>query len=337
MTDDEANWALVKIGLVLFFLTMVVFGCMSQFEQRYDTGSVGVGVSGIVNSYGEIDLKKDLDASKLPDVVKEAYKAGANQKLKGVELQTFVVRHLSQSIRDISTVDLNGDGTTDPILVVPEGDNEHMTFSIRVPDPSQVKKYPKLSNAAAWEDIGTNKSIELVAVTAVPQIESGKLKGMNFESRPNSHFYSSSEYYRSSFASNLFTYMIVRDLFFRPMWFGSPYYGWYGGYYSPYSVRNVHRTRSTKVSKYSSGKSSFGRMTTQSGTIPKRSKNSQMLSKKSFSASKNVRKNIGGKGFGRSASSRSSSRSGFGRSKSRSSSRGWFSSRSSSGGFRWGK
>ena len=60
MTDDEANWALVKIGLVLFFLTMVVFGCMSQFGQRYDTGSVGVGVSGIVNSYGEIDLKKDV-------------------------------------------------------------------------------------------------------------------------------------------------------------------------------------------------------------------------------------------------------------------------------------
>ena len=60
----------------------------------------GVGVSGNVNSYGEIDLSKDLDASKLPDVVKEAYKAGAEQKLKGVKLQTFVVRHLSQSIRD---------------------------------------------------------------------------------------------------------------------------------------------------------------------------------------------------------------------------------------------
>ena len=45
-------------------------------------------------------------------------------------------------------------------------------------------------------------------------------------------------------------------------------------------------------------------MKTQSGTIPKRSKNSQMLSKKSFSASKSVRKNIGGKGFGRSTSSR---------------------------------
>ena len=91
MTDSEANWALVKIGLVLFFLTMVVFGCMSQFGQRYDTGSVGVGVSGIVNSYGEIDLSKDLEASKLPDVVKEAYKAGAKQKLKGVKLQTFVL------------------------------------------------------------------------------------------------------------------------------------------------------------------------------------------------------------------------------------------------------
>ena len=336
MTDGDTNLALVKIALVLFFLTLASVGCISQMGQRYDTGNVGVGVSGIVNSYGEIDLHKDLDASKLPDVLKEAYKAGAKQKLKGVELQSFVVRHLSQSIRDISTVDLNGDGTTDPILVIPEGDSEQMTFSIRVPDPAQVKDYPKLSDASAWQDIGTNKAIELVAITAMPQIESGKMKGMNFESRPNSHFYSNSEYYRSSFTSNLLTYMIVRDLFFRPMWFGPGYYGWYGGYYSPYSVRNVHRSRSSKVSKYSSGKSSFGRMKTNSGSIPKRSKNSQMLSKKSFSASKNVRKNIGGKGFGRTASSRSSSRSGFGRSKSRSS-RGWFSSRSSSGGFRWGK
>ena len=138
MHDSEANWALIKIGLVLFFLTMVVFGCMSQFGQRYDTKSVGVGVSGIVNSYGEIDLSKDLDI-KITGCGQRGLQSWSRAKIEGVKLQTFVVRHLSQSIRDISTVDLNGDGTTDPILVVPEGDNEHMTFSIRVPDPSQVK------------------------------------------------------------------------------------------------------------------------------------------------------------------------------------------------------
>ena len=322
---------IIALVIISFWL---VSGCCSS---RYNTDNIGVGVSGIVNSYGEIDLIKDLDASKLPDVLKQAYVAGAQKKLKGDKLQRFVVRQISQSIREISTIDLNGDGVTDPILVIPEGDDEQMTFSIRVPDPAEVKDYPKFSNAAAWQNIATNKAIEIVALTAVPQVAAGQVKGLNFESRPNPHFYSDTHNYRSSYTSDLLRYMIIRDIFFRPMWFGPSYYGWYGGYYSPYSVRNVHSSRTTRLSKYSSGKSSFGRMTTNSGTLPKRSKNSSMLSKKSFSSSKAVRKNLSGKGFGRSSRSNFSSNRGFGRSSKSKSSRGWFSSRSSSGGFRWGK
>lgn len=325
---------IVTLMLVSFSL-WILGGCCSE---RYDTNNVGVGVSGIVNSYGEIDLSKDLDASKLPDLIKEAYVDGAKKKLKGEDLQRFVVRQLSERIREISTIDLNGDGVTDPVLVIPEGDDEQMTFSIRVPDPAEVPKYPELSNASEWQDIATNKAIEVVALTAMPQVDAGQVKGLDFESRPNPHFYSNSSYYRASHTSDLLRYMIIRDMFFRPMWFGPSYYGWYGGYYSPYSVRSVYNSRTTKLSRYSSGQSNFGRMSTRSGTIPSRSKSSEMLSKKSFSSSQSVRKNLGGKGFGRSNTNfAGGSSKGFGRTSSGKSSRGWFSSSSSSGGFRWGK
>lgn len=333
--DSMSFSRLWLIGLLSVFLLWLQ-GCCSS--DRYSTDNVGVGVSAMLNEFGELDLEKHLDASKLPSMIEECYKEGLQEKKKGEELQRYVVRALSQKLRQISTVDLNGDGTTDPILVVPEGDEEQMTYSIRVPNPEEVKELPKdVKDAGVWEDIAKNKSVELVAVTAVPRTAGQSVKSMEFEARPSSHFYSNPYYYRSSFTSDLLTYMIVRDLFFRPSWYGPSYYGWYGGYYRPYTVRHIHSNRTTTTKRYSSGKTSFGRLTTQSGKIPARSTSSKTASRKSFSASKSVRNNIKSGGFGRSSRG-SSGRSAFGRSSSsKSSSRGWFSGRSSSGGSRWGK
>lgn len=330
-----------EIIFSVFVFVLFLGGCCSE---RYTSTNVGVGVSGMLDELGELDLSKDLDASLLPDMVSQCYKEGLQKKKEKAELQQYVVKALSQKIREISTVDLNGDGTADPILVIPEGDSEHITFSIRVPDPKEVAEYPSLSDAAAWQDIAEKKAVELVAVTAVPQVEREKVKGMQLEARPSSAFYSSSQYYRNSFTSDLLTYMLVRDLFFRPYWFGPSYYGWYGGAYRPYGVGSVHNARSTTIRKYSSGNSSFSRMRTSSGNLPTRSAGSQLASQKSFSSAVNVRKNLKSGGFGRSSSG-STTRKGFGRSGSRSktsaaskrSSRGWFSGSSSRGGFRWGK
>ncbi|PCJ18051.1 MAG: hypothetical protein COB02_06050 [Candidatus Cloacimonadota bacterium] len=328
--------SLVAFTLSLFFLV----GCGSD---RYNSGNVGVGVSGILNEYGEVNLKEDLDASLLPSMLSECYKEAAQQKKKGNELQSAVVRSFSQKIREISTVDLNDDGTADPILVIPEGNDEQMTFSIRVPDPNTVKTYPPFSDAAKWEDIAKNKAVELVALTAVPEVNtSGQMSGMKMEARPSNAFYSDSHNYQHNYRSNLLTYMIMRDMFFRPSWYGRSYYGWYGGYYRPYSLGHVRGSRRTTVTRYSSGKSTYGRLRTSSGKIPSRSKSSKLASKKSFSSANNVRSKARSGGFGKSSRSGSKS-SGFGRSSSRasrsskSSSRGWFSSRSSSGGSRWGK
>lgn len=334
----------MRVFGLLVLISVFLSGCCSS---RYDTNNIGVGVSGMLNDYGELDLSKDLDVSLLPDLISQCYEEGLQAGNKGEELQRFVVRKLSEKIREISTIDLNGDGTTDPVLVIPEGDEEQMTFSIRVPNPDEVKSYPSFSDAKAWQDIAENKAVEVVAITAVPKTQSGKVKSMEFESRPSSAYYSSSQYYHSSFTSNLLTYMVMRDLFFRPYWYGPSYYGWYGGYYRPYAVRNVYSSRRTVTKRYSSGKGSYSRLRTSSGAIPNRSKSSKLASKKSFSSARNVRKNLKSGGFGRSASKTtgrggfgsksSSSRSSTRRRSSRGSSRGLFSSRSSGGGFRWGK
>lgn len=328
--------------LPFLFLALFLSGCCSA---RYSTDNVGVGVSGMLDEFGELDLSKDLDASLLPDLISQCYKEGLEQNKSKDELQRYVVRSLSEKIREISTIDLNGDGNTDPVLVIPEGNEEQMTFSIRVPDPAAVKKYPPFSDTSAWQDIAENKAVEVVAVTAVPRTQGGKVKSMDIESRPSSAFYSSPQYYHRSFTSDLLTYMVVRDLFFRPYWYGPSYYGWYGGYYRPYRVGNVYRSRTTTVRKYSSGTGSYSRMRTSSGKLPSRSKNSQLVSKKSFSSAKNVRKNLKSGGFGRSSKTSSGPKKGFGRRSSssgssssrKSSSRGWFSGSSSRGGFRWGK
>jgi len=306
-------------------------------------------------SSGEIDLSEMLDVSKLPALVQAAWEEGLATKKTKEELQKIVVQKISEKVQAISTVDLNADGNADPVLVIPDGDEEQMTYSFRVPDPKDVTEYPPLSDSKAWQDISESKSVELASVSVIPRAINGKVEKMDVEARPSSGFYPNQPYYTSSFTSNLLTYMIVRDMFFRPLWFGPSYFGWYGSYYRPMSVSQVASTRT--VTNYSSGSSSWNRAKTDSGKIPTASKGSELASQKSFSTAKDMRaKSTTSGGFGRSSSSSSSSwghksgqtasgsrapaSGGFGRSSSSSSSgssRGWFSSKSSGGGFRGGK
>jgi hypothetical protein len=337
-------------NLLLLILALFFGGCCSK---RYDTSSVGVGYSAMLNELGELDIKENLDVSRLPDMLNECYKEGLSAKKKGDELQRHVVQSLSQKIREISTLDLDGDGFTDPILVLPDGDDEYMTFSIRAPDPEvygQGKKpLPDLKDAAAWQKLAEEEAVELVTLTAAPQIENGQVKSLNYEARPSTAYYGDSHYYHHSSGSGvngLLTYLVVRDMFYRPRWYGPSYYGWYGGYYRPYTVGHVYSNRTTTVNRYSSGKTSYGRLRTSSGRIPPQSKSSELASRRSFSSANTVRQKVKTGGFGRSSSTGTSKSGGFGRSSTKSStakksSGGWFSGSSSrgrsSGGFRRGK
>ncbi len=354
---ETGGWNVRKLTFLLIFIAgFFQAGC---FSDRYSSSNVGVGVASM--SVGGLDLKDQLDVSILPSVVEEVYKEGLQAKLKGEELQRHVVRRLSERIREISTVDLNEDQVTDPILIVPEGDEEYMTYSVRVPNPEEVRALPSGNDASAWEDIAQNKSVELVALTAFPRTTGSSMDKVDIEAKPSSSFYTGSPSYHRSFTSDLLQYMIIRDLFFRPYWYGPGYYGWYGGYYRPYTVAHVSSTRT--VTKYSSGTSSYNSMKTNSGKTPQRSASSLNASKKSFSVAKNTATKSSG-GFGRSGTPSSSARSGgFGRSSSSSSGgfgrgsssssryggsggfsssssssgRGFFSSSSSGGGIRGGK
>lgn len=333
----------------LGFLFLMVMGGLLLYAWmgtgRYSKSPDTVGVA---LSTGEIDLSEQLDVSRLPDLVQKAWEEGLKGGKQKEELQKQVLQNITTRVQAISTIDLNGDGNVDPVMVVPEGDEEQMTYSFRVPDPKEVTTLPPLSDSEEWKRISEESAVELASVSVIPRAMEGKVKSMDIEARPSQAFYPNQPYYHSSFTSDLLRYMIIRDLFFRPYWYGPSFYGGYG-WYSPTPVSRVASTRT--VTSYSSGNSSWSRQKTDSGKIPEVSKSSALASQKSFSSARDVRSSgVQSGGFGRSASSsgatpapkpsssRTSSSGGFGRSSSSSSSsRGWFSSSSSGGGTRRGK
>ncbi len=333
------------LRLMTLLFALLFAGCQSE---RYTSQNVGSGVSASMETYEGADLSQDLDVSKLPAMISECYKEGLEAKKQKEDLQKYVVQRLAEKVKQISTVDLNKDGNADPVFIIPEGDDEQMTFSVRVPNPAEVTAYPELSDKEAWQKIADEQSVEIASVTAVPRAGADqKISKIDIEAKPSSSFYNSAPNYHSSFASDLLTYMIIRDLFFRPMWWGP------GSFapMSPMGVGQVANQRQSTVTKYSSSPSSYNSIKTDSGRVPTKSKSSEMASAKSFSVAKDMRaSSVSSGGFGRSSAGDSTSRSGgfgrsatgsssggFGRSSSSSSSRGWFSGSSSRGGSRIGK
>lgn len=334
------------IALVLVFL--ISRGCGSSSMSIDDVG-VGVSNRTQANVGGEVlDLTADLDPAQVPEMVKQAYLKGAELKKTDKELLTFVIQELSNTLASVSTIDLNEDNTPDPILVVPEGNDEQMTFSIRVPDPGKVSTYP--DEPQAWQDIAEKKSIEVLSVTVFPRVEGGKLSRFDVEARPSRQLYERSHHnhYHGSFSSGFFTGMLVNRLFFSPWyggWYGPGFYGRIGyynsGYYGrTYGGRDVSQVRSTRTT-YSRSKTGSSAMRTSSG----KSVNSSLSNQRSTSVSNykssaiNKRdssrvKKASGFGGGTTSSKKSS---GWGSSSKAKSSSGWGSSWGrSSGRSSWG-
>ena len=320
--------------LVVIFL--FARGCGNE-EINYQ--NVGVGVSPTTVAYlkGEkLDLSSELDPSQVPEIIKSSYLQGAQLKKEGKELVSFVIQDVSQKIAAISSVDLDQDNTPDPILIVPEGDNEQMTFSIRVPDPSLVKSYPNTSSE--WQDIADKKSIEVISVTVYPRLKGDQVERMDLEARPNQQVYESHHHhYHNSFMHTYFTMRMIDSLFFNPYfggWYGPGFYGrvgYYGGsYYNKnYANRSVSQTRTTRKT-YAKSPATTKTMTTNSGkTVNSSFSNQNSSSVKSFKSSAIKKRNSAlavkkASGFGSSKSSsynKSSSKSSsfWGRSPSRSS------------------
>ena len=277
------------VGLVFLFL--IGRGCDSPKEKldvsdagkKLDVSSVGVGVSQRTTAVldGEkLDLTADLDPAQVPEIVKLAYLEGAKLEKKDNELLTYVIKEVSNKTAGISTIDLNEDNSPDPILVVPEGDSERMTFSIRIPDPVKVTTYPDTPDE--WQSIAENRAIEVLAVTVYPRLNNGQLERFDVEAKPNKQLYESSQSsYQSSFMSTLFTAYMINRLFFNPYmgFYGPGFYGHMG--YANYGGRDVQSTRTTRTT-YNKATPAATSMKTNSG----QSVSSSLSSQKSDSVDK---------------------------------------------------
>ena len=182
-----------------------------------------------------------------------------------------LVSKISNKIRDVSTVDLNGDGIADPVLVIPQtesGDSDFLVFSILVPDPSEVSTLPSGSDNQAWRDIAENKSIEIMTASVVRS--SGN--ELNMQSTPNPEVYQSATtpyppYYGAGYSmSSLFMTSMMMSMLFRPpfMWGGGFGYGY--GYSGPMAVSTVQNRRGATTTalrkadpSYSASKTAGGR------------------------------------------------------------------------------
>jgi hypothetical protein len=254
-------------------------------------------------------------------------------------------------VRQISTIDLNDDGTVDPILVKPEAveGEQYMLLSLRVPAPGAYP-LPAANDAGGWKKV---EQLEVATMTV-----SLNDKALTVQAQGNKHMYpnSAGNHYAAHDRSSSFLQMYMGMRMMEWMFFPR-YYGFYGagygyGMYRPMPVGTMMGRRGAATSRYSSSRASqTSSIRSRSGATPtsqysrtysKQAPKSlnQVRSTRSFQRRQAATSRAGG--FGRSGgrgtspsrsrgfASRTSSRSGgFGRGFGRSSFGG--------GGFRFGK
>ncbi|MFC1584969.1 hypothetical protein ACFL5V_05435 [Fibrobacterota bacterium] len=342
-------------AFIAIFAGLFMLSYLSKCERRgaYD---VGVGKTQVDT---KIDLTDKLDPQILPDVLKDVFASiQVEEKPDTKKFQQMVVQKFSQAVMDDPEVnyrvDLNEDGTIDPLMVVPENvENEAAVYSLRVPDPSDYPKDP--GSSSDWDKIADKQSIELVEVGVTFDEAS---KQVAISSTPNQHVYekggANSHYTQQyphqhhNWIQTYFQYRLFSMVLFGPYGWGfGPFYGgYYGGFYRPYPVasraqaragsRYSNAPRSNQGLKTASGKSIKGTKAGSRSGMPKsikqmKSRRAMAVRKQKFagrrgggfgSKSKAIGRRSGG--FGSSGARRTG---GFGRSRSRSfgggGSRGW--------------
>ena len=247
----------VAAGLLLILLFFLFRGSNNQDQSKitYNSGNRPVGVSNSLNQQAVqrlgVDLTDNLDPKLVPTLVAEAVKEIANKNTSEADFVPALVNSISNKIQSISTIDLNADGLTDPVMVIPtsaSSDQEFLLFSIRVPDPAEVTELPSATDQAAWRDIAENKSIEIMTASA----SKDSSNNLTMQSTPNPQVYGTpsgaSPYYHYSppgLGSILLTSMMMSYLF-SPPYMG--YGGWGYGGPGPASVTTVTQQRGAVTS-----------------------------------------------------------------------------------------
>ena len=305
-------------------LVIIIFGAYWLFfkddessrQNPYFSSNVPIGVSDSFNQQAierlGLDLTENLDPRLIPDLMTEAMRETVQSKPSEKDFLPTLVNRVSNKIRDISTIDLNEDGIADPILVVPNqasSGNDHLVFSILVPDPSEVSSLPNGSDQNAWRDIAENKSIEIMTASAVKSAEDQ----MTMQSAPNPQMYQTAgtpypPYYSTgpSLSSIFLTSMAASMM---TNWLFMPSYGMGFGYYNsqPMAVNSVQQNRSAAASSYSRAQSSSSAAKSVGGSSVAankfRSTSSKSMNQIKSSRYRSANRKAAATGFGRSQTS----------------------------------
>jgi hypothetical protein len=344
------HWFLIiAVGVVVYVLTQ---GGDEKYaaSPRIDYDRLAVS-QGMTAEAAALDLQKDLDIALLPDIGKQVIREAAQQGLQKQAFLERVVQEVGNRVRQISTIDLNDDGTVDPILVKPEAveGEQYMLLSLRVPAPGAYP-LPAAGDTSGWKKV---EQLEVATMTVALND-----KALTVQAQGNRHVYpnSAGNHYSAHDRSSSFLQMYMGMRMMEWMFFPR-YYGFYGagygyGMYRPMPVATMMSRRGAATSRYSSSSASrTSAIRSRSGAAPssqysrtysKQAPKSlnQVRSTRSFQRRQAATSRSGG--FGRSGgrgssparsrsfASRTSSRSGgFGRGFGRSSFGG--------GGFRFGK
>ena len=310
---------IILLAIFVLGIYWVFFGEDNNKEParfKYSSQNIPIGVSDQINTkaiekFG-IDLTKDLDPKLIPTITSEALKETSQARVSEKEFLPTLVSIISNKVRDISTIDLNEDGITDHILIVPQTENansEYLVFSILVPDPSKVSLLPSSTDKKGWEDIAKNKSIEIMTSSVIK----GSEEKITMQSTPNPQMYNSTgapypPYYSSGYSmSSLFMTSMMMSMLFSPpyLWGGGFGYGY--GYGGPMAVSSIQNRRGANISRMKKASPTMTSAKTVSGNNVYSNK-FRSTSKKSLNNLKATKfraanKKMSGGGFGKNISS----------------------------------
>lgn len=327
--SSSFKWIAALVGLLIvwMWISSAAQKKTARAVARQTPQVVGVARSSVTTT---MDLSDKLNPAILPDVLKEVFKEVApTGKPESEAFQQAVVKKFSQKIMDDPEinyrVDLNGDENMDPVLVVPESiEGEAAVYSVRVPDPEKHATDPPANSD--WNQVAED-GVELAALSVT--FDEGT-KTMSVDAEPNEYLYKGgSRHYQSnypvrehSWMQSYFTYMIFRDILFRPYgWYGPRWYGgWYGGYYggwhAPIYSRTtiVNNTYRSSTGRATGARTSSGR-SVRSTRASSRTKAPAFVSRSRSPAASRTSSRTGASSASRpstsrSSASRSSSRSG---------------------------
>jgi hypothetical protein len=240
------HWLLIAaLGVIAWMVLRDGDEAPRSASLNYDQLAVSQGLTSEAQT---LNLSDDLDVSLLPDIGKQAVREAAQRGLKEQAFLQQVLRDVSDRVREISTIDLNADGVTDPILVKPEPvqGEQHVLLSIQVPSPDAYP-LPEARETAKWKDLDT---VEVATLTVAL---SDQALTVQAQGSPYLYPNAAQQHYVAydttpSFLSMYLALRMIDWMFFPPMW------GWWGpgwgyGYQVPRPIPDAYSGRQDTLTR----------------------------------------------------------------------------------------